>query len=302
MGPTASGKTALAQYLYSVGDIELISVDSAMVYRGCDIGSGKPTPFELQQAPHHLVDICEPWQPFDVGQFIAQVQMIINDIHARGKLPICVGGTQMYFHALQRGLSELPATEPAIRETVLAQAEQLGWPAMHQELRQHDPATAERLAPNDAQRIGRALEVFYQTRTPLSQWQKNATKNHYQFLNIALIPKDTPRSVLHQRIEQRFEQMLEQGLIDEVQQLRSNAKNHTGLPAIRAVGYRQVWEHLAGDINFDDMVVQAQAATRQLAKRQLTWLRSWPNVNELDFMSPNLKNEVVDLIRQFTEE
>jgi tRNA dimethylallyltransferase len=302
MGPTASGKTSLAMQLFESGKYELISVDSAMVYKGLDIGSGKPTAQELIDFPHHLVDILDPSTPFDVGQFCERVQVLIQDVHARGKLPILVGGTMMYFNALQSGLADLPGHNPSIRQQLLEEAKQKGWASLYAELQRVDPDYAKKINPTDLQRIQRALEVYLQTDTPLSELIcQSKAKNIYEFLNIALIPVDTPRSVLHERIKLRFESMLANGLVDEVKALYKRNDLHDDLPAIRSVGYRQVWQYLKKEITHEEMVEKSLAATRQLAKRQLTWLRSWKNCNELDFMSTMLQSESVDLIDRFIQ-
>ena len=280
-GPTASGKTAaglaLAQHAQTHWNLpcEIISVDSALVYRGMDIGTAKPTPQELQIAPHHLIDIIDPIDSYSAAQFVLDATALITQIRARGHLPLLVGGTMLYFKALIDGLSDLPQADAHIRERIEAEAAQHGWPHMHQQLLAVDAATAQRLAPNDSQRIGRALEVWHATGKPLSYWHahsQQALGGCPPLLLISLEPQE--RSWLHQRIAQRFDAMLEQGFVDEVKQLQQHPDLHLGLPSMRCVGYRQVWEGLEQHTPPSDWREKGIIATRQLAKRQLTWLRS----------------------------
>ncbi|MDH5599726.1 MAG: tRNA (adenosine(37)-N6)-dimethylallyltransferase MiaA [Gammaproteobacteria bacterium] len=274
MGPTASGKTDLAIFLTEHFPFEIISVDSAMVYRGLDIGSAKPSAEELAKAPHRLIDVVDPLQVYSAAQFRHDALIEMETIVKAGRIPLLVGGTMLYFRALLQGLSELPAADDATRQKLEHEAEELGWERMHQRLSEVDPEAAARIHPNDPQRIQRALEVFEVTGTAMSQLQKEqkAVPIPYQVLKIALLPSD--RAVLHQRIEQRFEQMLQQGLIEEVKALLERGDLHEDLPAIRAVGYRQVWDYLHGRIDYNEMKERGVIATRQLAKRQFTWLRS----------------------------
>ena len=271
MGPTASGKSALAEQLAETFDGELISVDSALVYRGLSIGAAKP------DYPHHLIHIRDPADPYTAADFARDATQCIQAVRARGRQPILVGGSMLYFRALIQGLDEMPAIAPEIRADIEAEARAKGWPALHAQLAEVDPATAERLHPNHSQRICRALEVYRGTGTPLSEWQQGQTPSSATgYECIALCPED--RSVLHQRIADRLSEMFDVGLIDEVRALRARGDLHTDLPAIRAVGYRQVWEHLAGQTDLAGCREKVLAATRQLAKRQLTWLRSWPDL------------------------
>ncbi len=277
MGPTACGKTAAAIELVERGGFEIISVDSAMIYRGMTIGTAKPTQDELARAPHHLINIRDPAEPYSVGDFIDDALKLIDQIHARGKIPLLVGGTMMYFYQLQRGYSELPSTDEATRRQVEQMAETQGWPALYELLQQIDPAIAAQLHPNDSQRISRALEIFYQTKVCMSEWHRHQTieKPAYDFKNIILAPED--RSVIHQRIEKRFDQMLKLGFMQEVEALYKRNDLNASLPSIRCVGYRQAWDYLDGNCSFDEMRERAIAATRQLCKRQFTWLRRWDN-------------------------
>jgi tRNA dimethylallyltransferase len=276
-GPTASGKTGLALALAADLPLEIVSVDSALVYRGMDIGTAKPTPAELAAVPHHLVDIIDPRDTYSAAQFASDAQRLIGEIRARGKLPLLVGGTMLYFKALIDGIDELPAADPAVRAELDAQATAGGWPALHAELARVDPATAVRLAPNDSQRIQRALEVFRITGQPLSAFHTRGAANSAppRHRLIALEPLD--RAWLHARIGQRFEQMLAHGFLDEVRALRHRGDLHAELPSMRCVGYRQAWEAmdagLEGIALLADVRERGSAATRQLAKRQLTWLR-----------------------------
>lgn len=274
-GPTASGKTALALAVAERFDCEIVSVDSALVYRGMDIGTAKPSAAERAAVPHHLIDIREPTQPYSAAEFARDAKQLVADIRARGKRPLLVGGTMLYFKALIEGLDALPAANATLRAQLDAQARALGWPAMHAELARVDPAAAARLAPNDSQRIQRALEVWHASGQTLSSFH-SGPKQSLPLHLIALEPNS--RAWLHERIAQRFDAMLQAGLIDEVQHLRATPGLHADLPSMRAVGYRQVW--VALDAGLSGAALRAAvrergiAATRQLAKRQLTWLRS----------------------------
>lgn len=289
MGPTASGKTDLALQLAEQFPIEIINVDSAQIYREMNIGSGKSEPQILESIPHHLINILDPKESYSAWQFRIDALGAIKEIKAKGKIPLLVGGTMLYFKSLQQGFSELPASTTTIRSKVLEMANMKGWEATYQQLQTVDPITAKRLSPNDRQRISRALEVYEMTMIPLSQWLARPieAKGSYQYINIALSPITTPRAILHERIHQRFEAMLQAGLIEEVNALKSRGDLSLALPALRAVGYRQIWEHLNGEYTFDEMKEKAIASTRQLAKRQLTWLRHWSTYMDIDFLDPN---------------
>lgn len=295
MGPTAAGKTALAVSLVERFPLEIISVDSALVYRDMDIGTAKPDAATLARAPHHLLDIRDPTDAYSAAAFCDDAQRLMADIVARGRVPLLVGGTMLYFRALLKGLDDLPRADAALRQQLEAEAAARGWPALHAELAQVDPATAARLAPNDSQRIGRALEVFRLSGTPMSALlDKVQSELPYRVLQLALIPSD--RAVLHQRIAARFDAMLAEGLIDEVESLRRSHGLKPDLPAMRAVGYRQAWAYLDGDIDLKALREQGIAATRQLAKRQLTWLRSWPEAVVLDCLADDLESQATALV------
>lgn len=294
MGPTASGKTALAlEWAQRFGG-EIVSVDSALVYRGLDIGAAKPSEEERASVPHHLIDVREPWQPYSAADFANDARVAVDDIVARGRLPVLAGGTGLYFRALLQGLSPMPEADPAMRAQLAAEADDRGWPAMHAELAAVDPAAAARIHVNDPQRIQRALEVYRLSGRSISDWQRMTVGVAQRFpcrvLKVAVAPHD--RAVLHARIERRFDAMLAAGFLDEVHALRALPQLRThpaplDLPALRAVGYRQAWEHLDGmPLNgmpsageFRDRAI---FATRQLAKRQLTWLRSDPGLQWFD--------------------
>lgn len=287
LGPTASGKTAAALALAEQHDIEIISVDSALIYKGMDIGTAKPTHEELAAVPHHLIDIIEPRESYSAAQFAQDTRQLIDSILARGKQPVLVGGTMLYVKALIEPLAVLPTANPEIRAHIDQRAAQLGWPAMHEELMRIDPVTAARLFPNDSQRINRALEIYYISNKPMSEWL--AQDQSHVALNFtpkiyALIPEQ--RSWLHERINQRFIQMLDMGFLDEMHTLRARGDLHPDLPSMRCVGYRQGWEYLDGQYGMDELIEKGQAATRQLAKRQLTWLRSMTDVHIIDSSKP----------------
>jgi tRNA dimethylallyltransferase len=276
LGPTASGKSRLALALAQRLPVEIVSMDSALVYRGMDIGTAKPTAAERAQVPHHLVDLLDPDQAYSAGRWREDAIRVTQDILARGRLPLLVGGTMLYYRALVRGLDALPAADPAVRAQIDAEAAQRGWPAMHAELAKIDPASAARIQPGDTQRIQRALEVWRITGSPLSSLQRAAPPElPFQVRACARMPS---REALHAGIEKRFDEMLGHGLVEEVQGLRKNYALAAGMPSMRAVGYRQVWEHLEGAMSREEMRSQAIAATRQLAKRQMTWLRSFPDL------------------------
>ena len=275
-GPTASGKTALALALARRWPVEIVSVDSALVYRGMDIGTAKPSAEERAAAPHHLLDFIDPAQSYSAAQFVADARRLIVEIRARGRWPLLAGGTMMYFKALVDGIDEMPAAAPAIRAAIDAEAAQLGWPAMHAQLAQVDPVTAARLQPNDSQRIQRALEVWRASGTPLSTLHQRAQREAPPADGVLVALEPASRAWLHARIAQRFDAMLEAGFLDEVRRLRSDPALNLDLPSMRCVGYRQAWEALdvAEPPDVDDIRERGVAATRQLAKRQITWLRS----------------------------
>jgi tRNA dimethylallyltransferase len=274
LGPTASGKTAAALAFAQRFPVEIISVDSALVYRGMDIGTAKPTEEERAIAPHHLIDIIDPTETYSAAQFRNDALRLVAEIEARGRIPLLVGGTMLYYMALTRGLNELPEANPEVRAMLDEEAARDGWPALHARLAVVDPETAARLAPNDSQRIQRALEVFMLSGRALSAILKDPKKSQVgepEFVPIALEPSD--RSVLHKRIERRFDSMLEGGFIDEVKRLRARGDLSPTMPSMRCVGYRQVWEYLDGLVDYPTMRDKGVFATRQLCKRQLTWLR-----------------------------
>lgn len=274
MGPTASGKTALAIELAQRYDGEIVSVDSALVYRGLDIGSAKPDLAERAGIAHHLIDIREPEQPYSAGEFAVDARAAVDAVLARGRLPLLVGGTGLYFRALLGGLSSMPASDPAVRAGIEAEAAVRGWAALHAELAAIDPPAAARIRPSDPQRITRALEVWRLSGRPISDWQSDAPlspRPPWRVLKLVLAPVD--RALLHARIALRFERMLAGGFLDEVRSLLARPGLHPELPAMRAVGYRQAWRHLRGETSASEFLAEGIAATRQLAKRQLTWLR-----------------------------
>lgn len=278
MGPTASGKTAAAIALAKAYDGEIVSVDSALVYRGLEIGAAKPDAAERAGIPHHLLDVRDPWQSYSAAEFASDAAVTVREIVARGKLPILAGGTGLYFRALLQGLSPMPEADPAIRARISAEAELVGWPALHAQLAQVDPAAAGRIHATDPQRIQRALEVFRLTGKPISYWQAlpGVARLPARVLKLVLAPAE--RAVLHQRIEKRFDLMLEHGFLDEVRRLRAlpqmrQVPDPLDLPAVRAVGYRQAWQYLDGQGSASEFRDKGIFATRQLAKRQLTWLR-----------------------------
>ncbi|MEN7528548.1 MULTISPECIES: tRNA (adenosine(37)-N6)-dimethylallyltransferase MiaA [unclassified Cupriavidus] len=297
LGPTASGKTAAALALAARTPVEIISLDSALVYREMDIGTAKPTPAELASAPHHLIDIIDPLESYSAAQFVTDAERLIVEIRARGRTPLIVGGTMLYYKALTQGLNDLPQADPAVRAELDALAAERGWPALHAMLAEVDPVTAARLAPNDAQRIQRALEIHRLSGQPMSALlARQADARTFtgaadsRFRVIALEPSD--RAVLHARIAERFDAMLSGGLIAEVERLRARGDLHLGLPSMRCVGYRQVWEYLDGDCDYATMRERGIAATRQLCKRQLTWLRSTPERVSVDCLRGDYVAEV----------
>lgn len=298
MGPTAAGKTPLAIELVQRFPCEIISVDSAMVYRGMNIGTAKPDAKTLAIAPHRLINIRDPREPYSAGEFRQDALHEIRQIIAAGKIPLLVGGTMLYFRVLQQGIADLPTANATIRAKLQTQIEQEGVEALHAMLTSVDPVSAKRIHANDRQRLQRALEVFLLTGKPISVWQAEGTElaHGYQFHHIALIPSD--RQLLHQRIAIRFEQMLKEGLIEEVRSLYERNDLTADLPSIRSVGYRQVWAYLENELDSRAMSEQSVAATRQLAKRQLTWLRTWPNLINFFIESTHLHSECFHKIDQ----
>jgi tRNA dimethylallyltransferase len=292
MGPTASGKTGATLELARRFPIEIVSVDSALVYRHMDIGTAKPDLDTRLTAPHHLIDIIDPTENYSAAQFRNDALKVMVDIVARGRVPVLTGGTMLYFKALREGLSDLPAANEDTRQVIDAMAADVGWPAIHRELERIDPATAQRLDPNDSQRIQRAMEIFYLTGRPMSELIATGKPAElpYRLISLALVPGE--RSVLHLRIADRFELMLELGLINEVRQLRENYDLKPDLPSMRCVGYRQVWQYLDGEYGLGVLREKAVAATRQLAKRQMTWLRATPDVREFDCLAEDLHEQI----------
>jgi tRNA dimethylallyltransferase len=301
LGPTASGKSALAMQLAAEFPCELISVDSAQVYRGMDIGTAKPSLEERVQVRHHLLDICDPSHIYSVNEFYRDAQQCIAEIQQRGKIPLLVGGTCLYFHALRVGLAELPSADEQLRARLNAEAQQLGWPILHQRLAQYDAITAARLHPNDGQRILRAIEVYEITGQPLSYWhaQQQDLTDHDRTLWLGLMPAS--RADLHQRIATRFLQMVEAGFDEEVRALMQRGDLHIDLPSMRSVGYRQWWAYLQGELTCEQAIERAIIATRQLAKRQLTWLRRWPGLTLLPSDDRLIKLSVIEQVRKFIE-
>ncbi len=299
-GPTASGKSAASLLIAANIPVEIISVDSALVYRGMDIGTAKPTRAEQAQVPHHLIDTIDPAQSYSAAQFVRDATRLVADIQQRGKLPLLVGGTMLYFKALLGGLDDLPPASPSVRAQLDAQATALGWPAMHAKLAAVDATTAARLSPNDSQRIQRALEVFMSTGKTLSAHHgraQAAPKNEATAPLISLEPAE--RAWLHQRIEQRFALMLQDGLLGEVQALRARGDLHLDLPSMRCVGYRQVWEMLDGAMPAAELHDRCVIATRQLAKRQMTWLRSMPQRRIVACDQPHADAAVLALVQSW---
>ena len=293
MGPTASGKTALALEIARRFPVEIISVDSAQVYRGMDVGTAKPSAAERVAVPHHLIDIVDPDQSYSAAQFRTDALRLMREVGERGRVPLLAGGTMLYFKALREGLSNLPQADAAVRAAIEAEAREKGWPALHAELARIDAATAARLKPGDAQRIQRALEVFRVTGKPLSvlQGARVLGQAQYRFVPLALVPAE--RAALHRRIELRFEAMLAAGLVEELAALRGKYALHAGLPSMRCVGYRQAWEHLEGAYDLATLRDRGIYATRQLAKRQLTWLRAMEEPKVFDCFAPDLGAKVL---------
>jgi tRNA dimethylallyltransferase len=301
MGPTASGKTALALELARVLPCEIVSVDSALVYKGMDIGTAKPDRETLTAVPHHLIDLIEPHESYSAARFRDDALTAMREITERERIPLLVGGTMLYYKALIEGLSDLPEADPMVRLIIDTMAQAHGWAAVHEKLASVDPETAQRLDPNDAQRIQRALEIYYITGKTMRELLEKPKYVYFPYsaIKIALVPSD--RAVLHDRIEQRFRDMLEHGFVDEVKQLVDDYALEPIMPSMRAVGYRQVLQHLNSELGMEELVSHGVAATRQLAKRQLTWLRSLEDMTQFDALDPNLHERVLEYVRRELE-
>ncbi len=303
MGPTASGKTDLAVALVEALPVEIVSVDSALVYRGMDIGTAKPEAETLARAPHRLIDICEPDEVYSAARFRDDALAEIEQIHAAGRIPLLVGGTMLYFRALLDGFSELPSADPVIRARLEAEAGEYGWEHLHRRLQAVDPEAAARIHPNDPQRLQRALEVWEITGEPISRLQQirhGGLRSRFSVASVALVPAD--RAILHERIARRFDAMLAAGFIDEVASLRASGKLDLSLPSMKSVGYRQVWQYLDGELDYREMREKGIVATRQLAKRQLTWLRGETALERIDPIHlewPELRDGLVSLFQSF---
>jgi len=295
MGATATGKTELALQISRRFDVEIISVDSALIYRGMNIGTAKPEPEILQSVPHHLIDIIDPAEPFSVWDFVQQSRRLVDEIVKRGRIPLLAGGTMMYCHAFEHGLNRLPEANQALRQRLDLEARQTGWQAMHDKLAEVDPLSASRIKPTDSQRIQRALEVYQIAGEPLSRLHQQKTTGYAgQIEKIILAVNDRAR--LHQRIESRFLSMLERGLVEEVINLKARGDLNLSLPSMRCVGYRQLWQFLDGDLSRQEMIDKGVAATRQLAKRQITWLRKQPQENAFDCLNYS-KDAIFDVVK-----
>ncbi|MFM9869621.1 tRNA (adenosine(37)-N6)-dimethylallyltransferase MiaA [Achromobacter xylosoxidans] len=297
-GPTAAGKSASTLALAERWPLEIVNVDSATIYRGMDIGTAKPSPAEQAQVPQHLLDIRDPAQSYSAAEFRVDALRLIDEIRARGRIPLLAGGTMMYYKALRDGLDDLPQADPALRAELEARAARDGWPALHAELARLDPVTAARLAPNDSQRIQRALEICRLSGQPMSallgRQRAAGDDDDNRYLTISLEPSE--RAALHARIEQRFDAMLASGLLEEVRGLHARADLHPGLPSVRCVGYRQMWAHLDGEISLEEAREQGIAATRQLAKRQITWLRAQPERVIVDCLAADAVAQTIDAV------
>ncbi len=299
MGPTAAGKTDAAILLHEEYQADIISVDSALVYKGMDIGTAKPDAETLRQAPHALVDVCETWEPYSASNFCTDAKSLMEASTANNRIPLLAGGTMLYYNALQHGLSQLPEADLATRDKIQNLADDFGWEHVHALLREVDPESAERIHPNDPQRINRAYEVYLLTGQTMTEMyaQDQGESLEYDTLKIIISPAD--RSVLHERIALRFNMMLEQGFLDEMKTLMGNPKNHPELPSMRSVGYRQAWEHLEGKTDQEEFIFKGIAATRQLAKRQLTWLRKEENAIWLDPKEQDYLLKLKNLVEEF---
>lgn len=299
LGPTSAGKTALAMLLHERFPVDIVSVDAAQVYRQMDIGTGKPSAAEQAQAPHRLIDICDPAERYSAARFCDDARAAIDDIVQRGRIPLLVGGTMFYFRALEYGLSTLPSADAAIRRRLSAEAHARGWPALHARLQTLDPSAAARIDPHDAQRIQRALEVVELTGAPIPYTVAPRVGPSLRWVKLGLWPE--ARAVLHDRIQRRFQQMLERGLVEEVERLYKRGDLSSDLPSVRTVGYRQVWHYLTGTVNYNEMIEKAVAATRQLAKRQLTWLRRYPDVRLFDCTGAPPVPQILETVARVTD-
>ena len=299
MGPTGAGKTDAAIEIASRLPVEIISVDSAMVYRGLDIGSAKPSADVLARCSHHLVDICDPSERYSAGEFLRDVVPLMQAIRARGRCPLLGGGTMMYFRALQSGMAKLPPADPAVRARVSAEAESIGWAALHARLQQIDPRAAGRIAPQDPQRIQRALEVYELTGRPISDWQQEALKTARPEDYLRLILAPPAKAALDARLSSRFDQMLKNGFLEEVRSLHARGDLTEDLPALRSVGYRQLWQHLQGVCDLTTARELAVIATRQLAKRQYTWLRAEPSAVWVSPMQTHASDKLCEFIGEW---
>jgi tRNA dimethylallyltransferase len=301
MGPTASGKTAVAAQLAATLPCEIVSVDSALIYKGMDIGTAKPDAETLRRAPHHLIDVIEPHESYSAARFRDDALALMREITERGNIPLLTGGTMLYFKALTEGLNDLPEADVAVRLIIETMAEEEGWPALHEKLRKVDPETAARLEPADAQRIQRALEIYYVTGKSMTDLLKKPKYVYFPYtpIRVALTPGD--RAVLHERIARRFEAMLEAGLVEELKRLREEYGLEADMPSMRCVGYRQAWDFLENRISRAELREQGIAATRQLAKRQLTWLRGMDNLAEFDCLDAEVGGRVLEYLRRELE-
>lgn len=290
LGPTAAGKTDLAVEIVQRFPCEIISVDSAQIYRDMDIGTGKPDAETLARAPHRLIDFLDPAEAYSASRFREDALREMQQIQAAGRIPLLVGGTMLYFRALRDGLADMPASDEAVRESILARAREEGWAAVHAQLQQVDPEAAARIHPNDPQRLQRALEVYLVSGEPLSVFhqreRRQQARDSFPFALHFFAIQPEERAVLHDRIARRFRRMVEQGLVTEVERLHARGDLNLSMPSMRAVGYRQAWRHVAGELRFDEMVEQGIIATRQLAKRQITWMRSWDNLHSFNSEDP----------------
>lgn len=293
MGPTAAGKTGLAVELAESHGYEIVSVDSALIYRGMDIGTAKPDAETLAKAPHRLIDILEPTESYSAADFVSDAYREIEAILAEGKKPLLVGGTMMYFNALFKGLAKMPEADQSVRLALEEEASNFGWEHLHKELQRVDPISAARIHPNDPQRLQRALEVYRITGRSMTElWaEQQQQENRYNFISLAVMPND--RALLHKRIEQRFDLMMEQGFLSEMERLYQRGDLTPTMPSMRCVGYRQMWSHLAGECDLDEAIYRAIVATRQLAKRQITWLRGWQDLKTLDTLDKSLLSKAL---------
>lgn len=302
MGPTGSGKTDLAAALVERFPLEIVSVDAAMVFRGMDIGTAKPGPDLLARAPHHLIDLIDPADSYSAARFLADAGAATAAIASRGRVPLFVGGTMLYFRALQSGLARLPAADAQIRSRIEVHAAERGWPALHAELARLDPASAERIQPSDRQRIQRALEVIEASGRPLSDQLAEDLRGAMRRDDLPIVLAPSDRSVLFARIAARFDDMLRRGFVDEVGRLRARGDLHAGLPSMRLIGYRQLWQHLTGESTLEDASQRAIAATRQLARRQLTWLRAEPGADWYDAGHSAVAERIVARVAEWLDE